>query len=136
MLLAALPLAAFVVWKLWRRGGIKELSEASRAWARGDADGAIDMLGAYVARHPRQIAAWKMLIDIHLDRGEFGEATQCCNAMEALGVLDPIELTGARNYVAMRRELDERAKGAGLLDTPGGDAPPSDESSDGSTHDA
>ncbi|MBN1916492.1 MAG: hypothetical protein JW889_01180 [Verrucomicrobia bacterium] len=105
-----------------RRGRIREIVEMKRAsahWRRGEHMKASDCLAALLARQPRYLPAWRMLVDLHLSCGEYDEAFECCNAMEALGVLDAPVADGVRQYVATRQELDERWNGAGFRATSG-----------------
>jgi hypothetical protein len=126
LLAMLVPVAAYALRGRMRRRETRELRMARTHWARGEHEQASTFLNAFLAKRPRHLPAWRMLVDLYLSNEQYTEAFECCNAMEALGVLDPPVADGVRRYVRLRQELDERWRGAGFRAVPSqpGDVPP------------
>jgi len=116
LLLAAVPAVDFLVRAYLRPREPGQFRRARALLARGEHKAAADLLTAVTAKQPRSLAAWWMLIDLHVNAHQYDEALESCNAVQALGLLDPPAADSIRQYIAVRQELDERQRGLGLQD--------------------
>jgi pentatricopeptide repeat protein len=103
---AALAIIAFVGF-LVRQSRSKEMRMAERHWARREYDAAAEWLRKSLSKHPRSKRAWRMLVEYHVERGEWDTAFQCCDSMQAHGLKDAERV---RARIARFRELNEHRR--------------------------
>jgi hypothetical protein len=119
LLVALVPAVHAAVRAFLRPRESEELRRTRVHAARGEHQAAADLLAAVLAREPHSFTAWRMLIDLHVNTRQYDEALESCNAVQALGLLDEPAVNGVRQYIATRRELEERRRGAGLGEAAG-----------------